>query len=136
MFPYLCKLFSSTGKYKSYGSYFIVSPVPRILKLLEREEKESTGHYASLVLLMAYQNKLPKEILNEEENNSGTSISKEMRNELLEKCNVEPNTSIFRLLESLSDMEVTYTTKCENESFTTPCLRLLHTVLIPNVQNL
>lgn len=114
MFPYLCKMFSSTEAFKSYWPDFFISPVPYILKELEREKVENRLNYASLVLLMAYQNKLSKEILNGE-NNSGTSISKEMRNELLEKCKVEPNTSSFQFLDSLSDMEVTYTTKCENE---------------------
>lgn len=114
MFPYLCKLYSGSEKYKIHGPDFFISPVPYILIELARVKVENRLNYASLVLLMAYQNKLSKQILDEEKT-LGTSISKEMRSKLLEKCKVDPNTSSFQFIDSLSDMEVTYTTKCENE---------------------
>lgn len=115
MFPYLCKMFSSTETFKSYGPDFFISPVPYILTELEREKVENKLNYASLVLLMAYRNKLSKEILDEGKTFSGISISMEMKSKLLEACKVSPYTSNFQFIESLSDMEATYTTKSENE---------------------
>lgn len=58
MFPFLCNFYSKESKIKSYGQYFFFkSPVPCILKLLDKLKIENRIQYAALVLLMANENK-------------------------------------------------------------------------------
>lgn len=108
MFPLLCKLFATKKEYSVYGPNFFISPVPCILKLLDKM-KMKTGNkiqYASLVLLMANNGKLSKEILDNK------CIDKFV---FLRACKVEAHTDSFIFIDALTEMEGTYTKKCRND---------------------
>lgn len=101
MFPFLCNFYSKESKIKSYGHYFFKSPVPCILKLLDKLETENRIQYAALVLLMANENKLSEEILDNE------MLNDKKRN-FLKKCRVPQHTDNFQIVDALSEMQETY----------------------------
>lgn len=115
MFPILCKLLSQKEELRFYGSHFFRSPVPCILNEVEQMKTENKMQYVSLVLLMANQNKLSEEDLENED--SDINIFSEIKYEVLKKCKVKNTTDTFEYIDALSEMEGTYTKKCDN-SFT------------------
>lgn len=102
MFPFLCNFFSKENQIKSYGHCFFKSPVPCILKLLDKLETENRIHYAALVLLMANGNKLSEETLDNE-------VLHGKKRDFLKKCKVSQHTDSFQILDALSEMQDTYT---------------------------
>lgn len=81
MFPFLCKLNSSKRELKLYGSAFFISPVPCILDELQKMRTHTRKKYASLVLLMANENSLSKDILgNVINDNDGMTLNEKNAN--------------------------------------------------------
>lgn len=105
MFPFLCKFFSEM-KVKHYGSKFFISPVPCLLKLLDEMKARNKIQYASLVLLMANENKLSEDL-------DFQSIAEEKFNErkyeVLKRCKVNSRTDNHEIIDALKEMEGTYT---------------------------
>lgn len=110
MFPLLCKLFTEP-KYRVYGPRFFTSPIPCILEIFDEMKTRKTVHYASLVLLMAYQNKLSSNIL---ENESNGNLN-EKTCTFLKECNVSSSVESFGLIDALKELEGTYTRQCETD---------------------
>lgn len=115
MFPLLCKLFSTQHCLKMYGPSFFITPIPCILKELKAMSIKQKTEYASLVLLMANQNRLSKDILDNTKSDENSNFSNELKFQILEACKVERRTDSFRFIESLSEMVGTYTKLCESE---------------------
>lgn len=115
MFPLLCKLFSTKREFRNYGPTFFKSPVPCILKELDVMETRNKVQYASLVLLMANENKLSKEILDNGKNLNNESDFNEKKHKFLEACKVLSMTENFELLDALSEMKGTFTKCCGSE---------------------
>lgn len=115
MFPLLCKLFSTKTEFKNYGPTFFKSPVPCIQKELDVMETRNKVQYGSLVLLMANENKLSKEILDNGNNLNNEFDFNEKKHKFLEACKVRSVTENFELLDALSEMEGTYTKCCCSE---------------------
>lgn len=115
MFPILCKLLSQREELRFYGSHFFRSPVLCILNEVEQMKTENKMQYVSLVLLMANQNELSEDDL--ENKNSDINIFSEIKYEILKKCKVKNTTDTFEFIDALTEMEGTYTKKCNN-SFT------------------
>lgn len=115
MFPILCKLLSQREELRFYGSHFFRSPVLCILNEVEQMKTENKMQYVSLVLLMANQNKLSEDDL--ENKNSDINIFSEIKYEILKKCKVKNTTDTFEFIDALTEMEGTYTKRCDN-SFT------------------
>lgn len=114
MFPFLCKQFSTNIKY-SVPAFFI-SPMPIILKVLdEMIIPQFRIQYASMVLLMANQNKLSEEILNNENHIHHRRNFNEIKCKFLEKCKISKNKDNFKFIDALSELEGTYTKKCDTE---------------------
>lgn len=88
MFPFLCKLTSSKTDLKLYGSKFFMSPVPCILGELQNMRIRTKEKYASLVLLMANESRLSKDILNNIINDKDEVNFNEKRLKILEACKV------------------------------------------------
>lgn len=109
MFPLLFKLFSQE-RFRAYGPEFFSSPIPCMLRLLDNIQHENKIHYASLVLLMINQNKLSKDILDNE-----TSDFKDMKCKVFRACRVKQSTDSFKLIDALSEMIGTYTKECGSE---------------------
>lgn len=112
MFPYLCKLLSRTEEFKDYCPKFFISPVPCILKLLDEIQTRSKIQYASLVLLMASQNKLTEEMLDNEDNERDKFYFHEMKRKFMKKCKVQSTIDSFQFIDALTEMQVTFTQKC------------------------
>lgn len=116
MFPYLCKLFSTKEEYNAYGAKFFISPIPCILQVLdEMTIPEHRIRYASLVLLMANQNKLSEDIFDDDKTTENKSNFRKMKCNFLKKCKVSNSTDIFQFIDALSEMEGTFTKKCGSE---------------------
>lgn len=110
MFPLLFKLFSQK-KFRVYGPKFFSSPIPCILKMLGNMECENKIQYASLVLLMANENKLSKGIFKHETSRHFN----DMKRTILSACRVNRKTESFKFIDALSEMIGTYTKKCDGE---------------------
>lgn len=110
MFPILCKLLSHKEELKFYGSHLFRSPILCILNEVEQMKTENKMQYVSLVLLMANQNKLSEEDLE----NKNSDINIFIKYEVLKKCKVKITTDTFEFIDALSEMEGTYTKKCDN----------------------
>lgn len=113
MFPLLCKLFST--RYSIYGPKFFILPIPCILNELNGMKTLYKLQYASLVLLMANQNKLSEEILESGNSTYNGNIISEKKCRFLKECKVKTNTESFEFIDALSEMEGTYTKKWESE---------------------
>lgn len=113
MFPLLCKLFSTKDKFKGYGPPFFTSPVPYILKALDGMKVTNNVHYASLVLLMAWQGPLSIDSL--EDSKSSEKKFEEKKCEFLKACKVSSLTENFIFVDALSEMEGTYTVKNDKQ---------------------
>lgn len=114
MFPLLCKLFSKKDKFKGYGPLFFTSPVPCILKALDKMKVTNNVHYASLVLLMAWQSPLSIDSL-EDSKSSEKKDFEEKKSEFLKACKVSSLTENFIFVDALSEMEGTYTVKNDKQ---------------------
>lgn len=110
MFPLLCKL-ASTRKSGMRADFFKF-PIDFIVGELNGLEQRNPKQYASLVLMMANQNKLSKEILDNENNADREGCFVEKKEKFLCQCNVSSNTESFKIINALSEMEGTYTMKC------------------------
>lgn len=110
MFPLLFKLFSQK-KFRVYGLEFFRSPIPCILKMLGKIKSENKIQYASLVLLMANQNKLSSNILKHE----SSRHFNDKKCKIVSACRVNCNTESFKFIDALSEMIGTYTKKCDGE---------------------
>lgn len=116
MFPYLCKLFSTKEEYNAYGAKFFISPIPCILQVLdEMTIPEHRIRYASLVLLMANQNKLSEDIFDDDKITENKNNFLKMKCNFLKKCKVSNSTDTFQFYDALSEMEGTFTKKCGSE---------------------
>lgn len=112
MFPLLCTLFA---EYVKYGETFFENPIPCIQEQLGSLQKKNKIHYASLVLIVVFGNKVTKEKL---EDPNFDKIKKCF----LEKCfprelefsdKMTSNSEIF--MEAISDMCGTYTNQYNSE---------------------
>lgn len=115
MFPFLCKFFSSKTDLKLYGSTFFISPVPCILDELQQMRKHTKIKYASLVLLMASENMLSRESLDNITKDNNEMYLNEKKSKFLEACKVSPDMASFEIIDALSEMEGTYTKKSDSE---------------------
>lgn len=113
MFPLLCKLFSTKDKFNGYGHSFFTSPVPCILEALDTMKVTNNVHYASLVLLMAWQGPLSIDSL--EDSKSSEKKFEEKKCEFLKACKVSSLTENFIFVDALSEMEGTYTVKNDKQ---------------------
>lgn len=109
MFPLLCKLFSKKEEYKVHGYMFFITPIPCILEAMDEMKTNNRIQYAALVLLMANQNKLSGEDL--EDVQCSTNAFTEIKDKVLQKCKVSSRTDTFEFTDALAEMEGTYTKK-------------------------
>lgn len=109
MFPLLCKLFSKKKEYKVHGYTFFITPIPCILEAMDEMKTNNRIQYAALVLLMANQNKLSGEDL--EDVQCSTNAFTEIKDKVLQKCKVSSRTDTFEFTDALAEMEGTYTKK-------------------------
>lgn len=107
MFPFLCKLFSKKKDFTGDGIKFFLSPVPCILKLLDKMKTIDITYYVSLVLLMMHGNTLTENKLRNE--NTTNDDFNEIKNNILMMFNMPPNTENNKFLNALSAMDGTYT---------------------------
>lgn len=114
MLPMLCKLFSKNDKLNGYGPLFFTSPVPCILEALDKMKVTNNVHYASLVLLMAWQSPLSIDSL-EDSKSSEKKDFDEKKCEFLKACKVSSLTENFIFVDALSEMEGTYTVKNDKQ---------------------
>lgn len=114
MLPLLCKLFSKKDKSKGYRPSFFTSPVPCILEALDEMKATNDVHYASLVLLMAWQSPLSIDSL-EDSKSSEKEDFEEKKREFLKECKVSSLTENFIFVDALSEMEGTYTVKNDKQ---------------------
>lgn len=110
MLPLLCKLFLTKKEFRGYGPSFFTSPVPCILEALDEMKARSVIHYASLVLLMAWEIPLSIDSL-EDSNSSEKKEFEEIKRKFLEACEVINTTENFIFVNALTEMEGTYTVK-------------------------
>lgn len=114
MLPLLCKLFLTKDEYSGYGPSFFTSPVPCILEALDEMKARSVIHYASLVLLMAWQGPLSIDSL-EDSNSSDKKDFEGKKCEFLKACEVSTLTENFIFVNALSEMEGTYIVKNDQQ---------------------
>lgn len=112
MFPLLCKLFSKKKEYKVHGYTFFITPIPCILEAMDEMKTNSRIQYAALVLLMANQNKLSGEDL--EDVQCSTNAFTEIKYKVLQICKVISRTDTFEFTDALAEMEGTYTKRSGN----------------------
>lgn len=108
MFPYLCKLYK---EFSNYGPTFFRSPVPIILEKLSEMETHHPVQYASLVLVMANQNKMSIQDLK----NIGKNSFEDKNYQFLESCKVSPILPGYKFQNALTRMVQTYTQECNGE---------------------
>lgn len=114
MLPLLCKLFLTKDEFSEYGPSFFTSPVSCILEALDEMKARSVIHYASLVLLMAWQGPLSIDSL--EDSKSSEKIDFEGKKcEFLKACEVSTLTENYIFVNALSEMEGTYTVKNDQQ---------------------
>lgn len=109
MFPLLCKLFSKKEEYKVHGYMFFITPIPCILEAMDEMKTNNRIQYASLVLLMANQNKLSEKDLDDVQ--CSTNAFTEIKYKVLQICKVISRTDTFEFTDALAEMEGTYTKK-------------------------
>lgn len=114
MLPLLCKLFLTKDEYSGYGPSFFTSPVPCILEALDEMKARSVIHYASLVLLMAWQGPLSTDSL-EDSKSSEKKDFEGKKSEFLNACEVSSLTENFIFVNALLEMEGTYTVKNDKQ---------------------
>lgn len=110
MFPYLCKLFSTKKEFQKHGAVFFQSPVKYILDELKKI-KTNKIHYAALFLLVAYQNQLSENDLENDDKAPQSSLN-EKTCTILKAIGVSSSTESYEFTDALSRMEGTYTLKC------------------------
>lgn len=110
MFPYLCKLYSTKKEFQKHGAVFFQSPVKYILDELKKI-KTNEIHYAALFLLVAYQNKLSENDLENDDKAPQSSLNEKTRT-ILKAISVSSSTEPYEFTNALSRMEGTYTLKC------------------------
>lgn len=113
MFPLLCKMFSA--RYSICGPTCFILPISCIMNELHGMKKFYKLQYASLVLLMAHQNKLSKDILESGNSTYNANIFCEKICKFLKECKVKTHTESFEFIDALSEMEGTYTKRCGGE---------------------
>lgn len=110
MLPLLCKLYLTKDEFSGYGPSFFTSPVPCILEALEEMKTRSKIHYASLVLLMAWQGPLSIDLLKDSESSEKEKFERK-KCEFLKACEVSSLKENSKFVKALSEMEGTYTVK-------------------------
>lgn len=110
MFPYLCKLFSTKKEFQQHGAVFFRTPVKCILDELKKM-KTNEIHYAALFLLVAYQNQLSENDLENDDKVTQSSLNEKTRT-ILKAISVSSSTEPYEFTNALSRMEETYTLKC------------------------
>lgn len=111
MFPYLCKLFVQE-KFRAYGSNFFICPIPCILEELDGMKTEINKiPYASLILLMANQNKLSEEDFDNKDATQDNFTS--IKREILKKLKIDGTKESFHFCDALSKLEGTFTQKSD-----------------------
>lgn len=114
MLPLLCKLFLTKKEFRGYGPSFFTSPVPCILEALDEMKARNVIHYASLVLLMAWEGPLSIDSL-EDSKGSEKKDFKKIKREFLRACEISKTTENFIFVNALSEMEGTYTVKNDKQ---------------------
>lgn len=114
MLPLLCKLFSKEDEFKGYGPSFFTSPVPFIIEALKKMKETNNVHYASLVLLMAWQGPLSIDSL-EDSKSSEKKDFEEKKCKILKVCKVSSLTENFVLVDALTEMKGTYTVENDKQ---------------------
>lgn len=105
MFPKLCNVFSKRKEYiKAHGKYLFPLPTPCILEELDEMKIRNKTYYASLVLLLANENKLSKEDLC----NEIQFQFEEKKAKLLRACEVSLKTESSNFVFALSEMNGIY----------------------------
>ncbi|XP_061190192.1 uncharacterized protein LOC133198055 [Saccostrea echinata] len=104
MFPLLCRLYSEGDTFRKIGANFFITPVPCILKELNKMQSENKLQYATLILCMINNKILSRDILKRND-----VIFSEIKRNVLENCEVESCTDTFKFLNALAAMEGTYT---------------------------
>lgn len=110
MFPLLCKLASK--RISEVRLDFFKSPISYIKEELNEMKIENDKHYASLVLLMANQNKLSKDIFDNESNADRERYFVERKTDFLSECDLSTQLESSMVMNALSEMEGTYTMRC------------------------
>lgn len=114
MFPLLCKLYITEDEFSGYGPSFFTSPVPCILKALDEMKTRSKIHYASLVLLMAWQGPLSIDLLKDSESSEKEDFERK-KCEFLKACEVSSLKENSEFVDALSEMEGAYTVKNDQQ---------------------
>lgn len=109
-FPLSCKLAST--RRSGIRSVVLISPICCIMEELNELKIRSPKQYASLVLLVANQNKLSKDIFDNKHNADREFMFAERKREFLLECKVSSKTESFEVMDALSEMEGTYTMSC------------------------
>lgn len=107
MFPLLCKLFCNNEKFRKYGSTFFNHPYDCLLSEIKRMKTHNTLQYFAMVLCMLHNNRLSDE----------DTKNKEIVEKISRSCRVKGTPQDWEILEQLSYLEGTYTTK-NGEIFT------------------
>lgn len=110
MFPLSCKLAST--RRSEISLEVLISPICCILEELGGLKIRSPKQYASLVLLVANQNKLSKDMFDDEHNADRKFMFGKRKEEFLRECKVSSRTESFEVIDALFEMEGTYTTSC------------------------
>lgn len=108
MFPLLCKLYLTKDEFSGYGPSFFTSPVPCILEALEEMKVGNEIHYASLVLLMAWQGPLSIDLFENPKSSEKKEFQRK-KSEFLKACKVSIDN--FQFVNALSEMDGAYTVK-------------------------
>lgn len=108
MFPLLCKIASE----RTVRLDFFKSPISCIKEELNQMRIENDHQYASLVLLMANQNKLSKDIIDNESNADRENYFVERKKDFLSQLDVSTHLDSFVVNNALLEMEKTYTINC------------------------
>ncbi|XP_061190483.1 uncharacterized protein LOC133198405 [Saccostrea echinata] len=113
MFPLLCKLYSNEKKFRSNGERFFINPIQCIIEEFDKMQQANSLFYATLVLCTLNNSIMSEDTLKDKQN----KCFQEMKQEVLESCEVESNTDTFKFVKALSAMEGTYT-KRRGKEFT------------------
>ncbi|XP_062585884.1 uncharacterized protein LOC134247557 [Saccostrea cucullata] len=107
-FPLLCKLFSREANYKEKGVNFFKHPYRFIKKEIEVWKKTDKKKFCSLILLVAFKNKLKIESILKD----GISVMK--FKDILGMCELQENTHISVIRSTLHELRGSYVKRVGN----------------------
>lgn len=114
VFLYLCNFFSKIQTSKTFGADVFISPIPCILEELDNMQRRNAVQYASLVLMIVNRNELSEKSFDHEKDMNKPTQFLEAKREILAKCKVSCSTDSFEFIDALSEMEGTFTRKCDS----------------------